>query len=368
MRYFSVCSICLCFAFSAFAAEPAKVSVYPPADQSTAQTTTPTSNSKVLEGTYVPAPVKTVEMPLNCNPPAVDHYRDRVLSVTPLVNVPEMKGCGDCGTPCGTPLFRGSLVTGCGTDMCESRGRPALFGGLFSSWSCKQCDSKSCATCETKTKCETCQPVFNGQIAGCAGNVLMRIKAWICFQPCDGARLCLLRPSPYMASNMTVFPCKGCNVGSCHSAACTGMGNCSTGSCATSNCSGLFNRSSTCATGHCGEGSGIGGRLFGHNGKTPQDCNGAEPKLSGTSFCGGYRFATIEPRVYGQNPTRIDPIGGVVKAPKDESKMEVKNDAGKIEQASAMLPTPYQMPGQKNNKKDSKDMKANPLAVPFSNP
>ena len=156
---------------------------------------------------------------------------------------------------------------------------------------------------------------------------------------------------------MTVFPSDGCRMGTCHAAAGCGLG--------------IGGRigNGVCATGHCGDGAGLGGRLFAGRGKGPQDCNAAEPKLGGTAFCTGYRFATVEPKQYGGPSMQIDPISGTVKLPKekgDNKKDATVNEVTKIEQASAKLPQSYPLPFSKPM--TNKDAKANPLATPFSNP
>jgi hypothetical protein len=305
-----------------FAAEPAVVSVHPAVPAAKPEMKNVVTGTLVLEGTLVPAG-ETVGMTV-------------AAPTTPTVPMPELK--------CGTPMFGGSMLAS-GCDLCESKGRPALFGSLFTKpfllfgndcGTCQSCPAPKCdsAKCPTPTTCGT----------GCGGGGRWeRFKSWMTWAPCDGPRIPFIQFEPYLPTNFTAMRCLPQNHGTCHDNACSGR----------VRGLGLGLGKPGCDTGNCGT-----GRFGLHAKKGPQDCNAAEPKLSGAGLIDGYRFAHIEPKVYGRATTHIDPIAGIVKA----SDVDKKPTA--IEQASAIVPAK----GPKGLPLPAVRESSKPLATPFSNP
>jgi hypothetical protein len=374
MRSFSGLAATLLLSCLTSAAEPAKVSVYPTQPVLSGTLVAPAASPTVLAGTLVPVrgdEPKPMPTEKSADKPMAPTAKDAAPAlVPPTVSAVTISSCGACeATPCGTTLFRGRLfAASCGSDVCASPGRPALFGGLFG--------ASSCSTCEPTGPCCPRAHAF-----------LARLKSWLMFRPCDGPRVGLFRFEPYMPRSMTVFSCKGCDAGTCHAA----------GSCVGSSWRGGFGRGA-CATGQCGAGlggvglggAGLGGATVGRDGmglglgarilashqRVPQDCNGAEPKLSGARFDECYHFANAIPKSYGCRTTRINPIAGCVTPPYDEAAATTPA-AGPtmIERAAATLPPPHPMTasrpasGMVMPASGTKETKAtNPLKTPFSNP
>lgn len=345
----------------ALAAEPAKVSVYPAQPVATGTLVAPASMPTVLPGTLVPVRAddpKPTEKPVDkpMPPDGKDAIPVSPALVPPTVSAVTISSCGACeASPCGTPLFRGRLfAASCGADVCSSPGRPALFGGLF----CK-------SSCATGSTCES-----TGPCCPRAHAVLARLKAWLMFRPCDGPRVGLFRCEPYMPRTLTVFACKGCDVGTCHAA----------GSCVGSACGAGAGRAA-CATGACkdGVGLGLGARFLANHSRTAQDCNDCEPKLSGAKFDECYHFANAIPKSYGCRTTRINPIGGCVTPGYDGTAgvATANSEPTKIERAAATLPAPHPLPPSRPAAAKATGTpasaplggkNANPLTVPFSNP
>jgi hypothetical protein len=303
-----------------FAAEPAVVSVHPAVPMPKPEMKNVVTGTIVLEGTLVPAGSETVGTAI-------------AAPTMPCVPPPELK--------CGAPLFGGSLLAS-GCDICESKGRPSLLGGLFTrplllfGGDCGSCD-----TCPAP-KCESAKCPADPSCGSCLGGGRWgRFKAWLCWAPCDGPRIPFFQFEPYVPANFTAMCCLPQNFGTCHDNACTGRVR-----------GGLGLGKPGCDTGNCGT-----GRFGSHCNKSPQDCNAAEPKLSGSSPIDGYRFAHIEPKVYGRPGTHIDPIAGTAKAT-DAAKKPV------IEQASAIVPAK----GPKGMPLPAVRETTKPLATPFSNP
>jgi hypothetical protein len=316
MRSFGFVALCLGFSLTASAAEPAKVSVYP----ATPVNSMPVTET-VLQGTTVTVPQSTADC--NTCPPHRTRLVDRFLPVTPTVAAPEIKACEPCENPSRiSTMFRGTVLSsGCGSDVCASPGRPALFGKGFLACPTANCKSPCVdkPVCPNES-CTTCSRGIARSLDYGSGHCWERFKNWICYRPCDGPRIALCRPEPYMPATMTVFPASCPIYGTCHASACTGMNRFGRGM---GHGLGFGSRfgSGTCADGaSCGSGTGLGlglgARLAGHfHGKGAPDCNGAEPMLSGEPLTAGYRFATVIPKNYNRQMTYVDPIAGTVKGP-----------------------------------------------------
>jgi hypothetical protein len=298
------------------ASEPKAVSVHPPKPLPAAETPVMpnvVSGSLVLEGTLVPA---------TSTPSAEVIVEGTGLKTAPTVPCPEMKACE-------SKWFGGSLLaTGC--NVCESPGRPSPFTGMFQKplllLPAKECSSCEPTTCETKT-CQTCTPACGTPAWPQAGGTWDRFKSWLCWERCDGPRVGWLKFESYRPANFATMPCKTPNYGTCPSGHCgSGRPGLGVGS---GMAAGANGGTAGCADGSCRNGLGLGHR------KGPQDCNGAEPQLSGQHLVDNYRFATILPKSYGQNVSKIDPIMGTVKAP-GEDLTAVQPTA--IEQASGIAP------------------------------
>jgi hypothetical protein len=342
------------------------VSVHPPQNM-------PANGIKIVEGTLLPAPIepfpKLTQTPATPSVPApqspkpaepakpkvvapsetpavVSHapVLERIGSTAPIVPMPEVKDCSSCGeTSCGAPLFGSLLKSGCASNFCGSTGRPSLMGNgwltkpflLFPSQSCKSCAS-DCATAQCSS----------GKAWTPSWAIWNRIRGWMFFQHCDGPRIPMFSFERYMPPTMFVHHSPAKNYGSCSVSGCAGA-NLGLGARLTG---------SSCATGNCGAGTGL---LHGKRG--PMDCNNAEPKLSGTDFCEGYRFAVSSPRVYGRNDvTTINPIAKSSK----QSEPIIEKPTG-LEQASLKNTNPIK--AQPEPKK-TVPAKSDRLSVPFSNP
>lgn len=341
---------CLTSVFTVgLASEPKAVSVHPPKPLPVAAETPVMPNvitgTLVLEGTLVPAP---------STPSAEVIAEGTGLKTAPTVPCPEMKACE-------SRWFGGSLLaTGC--NVCDSPGRPSPFAGMFQR-PILLLPAKECSSCEPSNACETkpgpsCTPACGTPAWPQAGGTLERFKSWLCWERCDGPRVGWLKFESYRPANFATMPCRTPHYGTCPSGHCgsdrTGLGlGHGLGMAAGAN-GGMPG----CADGSCRNGLGLGHR------KGPQDCNGAEPQLSGQHLVDNYRFATILPKSYGQNASKIDPIMGTVKAPGEETAV-VKPTA--IEQASGIAPLKGPQ-GIVKPKATTPTADTNRLTTPFSTP